>query len=121
MSSLLTQISQVDSSTKYVLALKITTVYIPNANASITALMPSTDFSSSTTTSTYPIGTLFRDMGKRVSTYTTRNQEIAKYISVQPQLGALTEGVPANYAIPMYVQVWASASSPIAVTVGRTG
>ena len=121
MSSLLTEISQVDSNTKYVLALGTTRVYTPKTKTSITALVPSAVFSSSTTTSTYPSGTLFRDMGKRITTYNTKNQEIAKYISVQPQLGTFTEGVPANYSVSMYVQVWAAANSPTAVTVGRTG
>jgi hypothetical protein len=76
----------------------------------------------STTTSTYPSGTIFRDMGKRSVTYNTSNQEVARYIFVQPQIGAATEGVPANYATQkFYVQVWAAATAATAVTVGRVG
>jgi hypothetical protein len=84
--------------------------------------MPSASFLASTTTSTYPSGTIFRDMGKRSVTYNTSNQEVARYIFVQPQIGAATEGVPANYATQkFYVQVWAAATAATAVTVGRVG
>ena len=61
-------------------------------------------------------------MGKRTITYNTGNQEVARYILVQPQIGSATEGVPANYATQkFYVQVWASATAATSVTVGRVG
>jgi hypothetical protein len=61
-------------------------------------------------------------MGKRTITYNSSNQEVAKYILVQPQIGAATEGVPVNYDIQkFYVQVWAASSSGTAITVGRVG
>ena len=97
-----------------------TTVYTPTGT--ITANLPSTAFIAATTTSTYPSGTVFRDMGKRSITYNTSNQEVGKYILVQPQIGAGTEGVPVNYNIQkFYVQVWAAGDAATAVTVGRVG
>jgi len=121
MTSVLTTIGQVDSSIKYLKALATTTVYTPTTGT-ITSIMPSASFSTATASSTYPSGTIFRDMGKRVITYNTKNQEVAKYIFVQPQIGAATEGVPGNYATQkFYVQVWAAATAATAVTVGRVG
>ena len=120
MSSLLTTLGQVDSSIRFLKALATTTVYTPTGNLS--SNLSSASFSAGTTTSTYPPGTIFRDMGKRTVTYNTSSQEVAKYIFVQPQVGAATEGVPANYASQkFYVQVWASATSATAVTVARVG
>jgi hypothetical protein len=120
MTSVLTTIGQVDSSIKYLKALVTTTVYTPTRT--ITSTMPSASFTAATTSSTYPSGTIFRDMGKRTVTYNTNNQEVGKYVFVQPQIGAATEGVPGNYATQkFYVQVWAAATAATAVTVGRVG
>lgn len=120
MSSLLTTRGQVDPNIRFLKALATTTVYTPTG--SITTIMPSASFLATTATSTYPSGTVFRDMGKRAVTHNTSNQEVAQYILVQPQIGAATEGVPANYATQkFYVQVWAAATSATAVTVGRVG
>jgi hypothetical protein len=122
MTSVLTTIGQVDSSIRFLKALATTTVYTPNATRIVTSTMPSDAFSAATTSSTYPSGTIFRDMGKRTVTYNTSNQEVGKYIFVQPQIGATTEGVPGNYATQkFYVQVWAAATAETAVTVGRVG
>jgi hypothetical protein len=61
-------------------------------------------------------------MGKKAKAITTNGQDEALYILVQPQIGSTTEGVPVNYATQkFYVQVWASANSPVSVTVGRLG
>ena len=120
MTSVLTTIGQVDSSIKYLKALATTTVYTPTGT--ITSTMSSDSFTAATTSSTYPSGTIFRDMGKRIVTYNANNQEVGKYVFVQPQIGAATEGVPGNYATQkFYVQVWAAATAAIAVTVGRVG
>jgi hypothetical protein len=120
MTSVLTTIGQVDSSIKYLKALATTTVYTPTGT--ITSTMFSDSFTAATTSSTYPSGTIFRDMGKRIVTYNANNQEVGKYVFVQPQIGAATEGVPGNYATQkFYVQVWAAATAAIAVTVGRLG
>jgi hypothetical protein len=120
MSSLLTSLGQVDSDIRFLKALSTTTVYTPTG--SVSSNLPSASFTAATTSSTYPLGTIFRDMGKRTITYNTSNQEVAKYILVQPQIGATTEGVPVNYASQkFYVQVWASASAATAITVGRVG
>jgi len=122
MSSLLTTISQVDSSVKYLKATAVTTVYTPNAGASISSNMSSALFASSTTASTYPSGTTFRDMGKKALTYNTRNEGEALYILVQPQQGPETEGVPFNYGTQkFYVRVWAASQAPTLVTVARLG
>ena len=122
MSSVLTTLGQVDPNIRFLKALATTTVYTPSATGTVTSNMPSASFSASTSTSTYPSGTIFRDMGKRTVTYNTSNQEVAKYIFVQPQIGATTEGVLANYATQkFYVQVWAAATAATAVTVGRVG
>ena len=121
MTSVLTTIGQVDSSIKYLKALATTTVYTPTTGT-ITSTMFSDSFTAATTSSTYPSGTIFRDMGKRIVTYNANNQEVGKYVFVQPQIGAATEGVPGNYATQkFYVQVWAAATAAIAVTVGRVG
>jgi hypothetical protein len=121
MTSVLTTIGQVDSSIKYLKALATTTVYTPTTGT-ITSTMFSDSFTAATTSSTYPSGTIFRDMGKRIVTYNANNQEVGKYVFVQPQIGATTEGVPGNYATQkFYVQVWAAATAAIAVTVGRLG
>ena len=120
MSSLLTARGQVDPNIKFLKALATTTVYTPTGT--VTSNMPSASFSSATATSTYVSGTIFRDMGKRTVTYNTANQNVGHYILVQPQIGAATEGVPANYATQkFYVQVWAAATAATAVTVGRVG
>lgn len=120
MSSLLTTFSQVESDIKYLKALATTTVYTPTKP--ITANLSSASFSESTTTSTYPSGTIFRDMGKRSVTYNTNSLEVAKYVLVQPQIGAETEGVPANYpSQKFYVQVWAAATAATMITVARLG
>ena len=120
MTSVLTTIGQVDSSIKFLKALATTTVYTPTGT--VTSTMSSADFSAATTSSTYASGTIFRDMGKRIVTYNTNNQEVGKYVFVQPQIGATTEGVPGNYATQkFYVQVWAAATAATAVTVGRVG
>jgi len=120
MSSLLTARGQVDPNIRFLKALATTTVHTPTGNVS--SNMPSASFSTATASSTYPSGTIFRDMGKRTVTYNTSNQDVAQYILVQPQIGAATEGVPANYATQkFYVQVWASATAATAVTVGRVG
>lgn len=120
MTSLLTVHGQVDPTIKFLKALATTTVYTPTKT--ITANMSSTTFLAGTATSTYPSGTIFRDMGKRTVTYNTSSQEVAKYIYVQPQIGPATEGVPVNYDIQkFYVQVWAASDSGVAVTVGRVG
>jgi len=120
MSSLLTSLRQVDSDIRFLKALTTTTVYTPTG--SLSSNLPTASFTAATTSSTYPAGTVFRDMGKRAITYNTSNQEVAKYILVQPQIGPATEGVPVNYAVQkFYIQVWASASAAIAVTVGRVG
>jgi hypothetical protein len=122
MSSLLTTISQVDSSVKYLKATSATTVYTPNAGASISSNMSAALFTSSTTAMTYPSGTTFRDMGKKAMTYNTRNDSEALYILVQPQQGPETEGVPFNYEQQkFYVRVWASSQAPTLVTVARLG
>jgi hypothetical protein len=122
MSSVLTTLAQVDTNIRFLKALATTTVYTPKATDTITSNMPSASFLAGTTTSTYTSGTIFRDMGKRSVTYNTSNQEVAKYIFVQPQIGAATEGVPGNYATQkFYVQVWAAATAATAVTVGRVG
>jgi len=120
MSSLLTMRGQVDSDIRFLKALSTTTVYTPTG--SISSNLPATSFTAATTSSTYPAGTIFRDMGKRSVTFNTSNQEVGKYTLVQPQIGATTGGVPVNYATQkFYVQVWASASAATAVTVGRVG
>jgi len=120
MTSILTASGQIDSSIRFLKALATTTVYTPTGT--ITSTLPSTSFSAATSTSTYPSGTVFRDMGKRSVTYNTNNQEVAKYILVQPQIGGASEGVPENYnSQKFYVQVWAAASAATAVTVGRVG
>jgi hypothetical protein len=120
MSSMLTMLGQVDPNIRFLKALATTTVYTPTGT--VTANLSTTAFSAATVTSTYPSGTIFRDMGKRTVTYNTSSQEIAKYIYVQPQIGAATEGVPVNYDIQkFYVQVWAASDSGVAVTVGRVG
>lgn len=120
MSSLLTSLGQVDADIRFLKALSTTTVYSPTTP--VATNMPAASFTAATTTSTYPSGTIFRDMGKRSVTYNTSSQEVAKYILVQPQIGATTGGVPVNYATQkFYVQVWASAAAATAVTVGRLG
>lgn len=122
MSSLLTTVSQIDSSVKYLKALGTTTVYTPTTSTSVTALMTTAAFTLATTTSTNVSGTLFRDMGKTAVTYDSTGHHVAKYVLVQPQLGGTTEGVPPNYATQkFYVQVWAASAAPIAVTVARVG
>ena len=122
MSSLLSYTSQIDTSVKFLKALATTTVFTPTTSTSVTALMTITAFTAATTTSTYVTGTLFRDMGKNVVTYGTNGLQIAKYVLVQPQLGATTEGVPPNYSTQkFYVQVWAAANAATAVTVARVG
>jgi len=122
MTSLLTSISQIDTSVKYLKALGTTTVYTPATTTSVTAVMTTAAFTAATTTSTYVAGTLFRDMGKTTVTYGTNGQVVGKYILVQPQLGGASEGVPSNYSIlKFYVQVWAAATASTAVTVGRVG
>ena len=122
MSSLLTSVSQIDTSVKYLKALGITTVYTPTSRTSVTALMTTAAFTAATTSSTYVSGTLFRDMGKNTVTYGTNGQEVGKYVLVQPQLGGASEGVPENYSTQkFYVQVWAAATASTAVTVGRVG
>ena len=122
MSSLLTSVSQIDSSVKYLKALGTTTVYTPTTATSVTALMTTTAFTAATATSTYVTGTLFRDMGKTSVTYGTNGMQVGKYVLVQPQLGATTEGVPPNYSTQkFYVQVWAAATGATAVTVARVG
>ena len=98
MSSLLTSVSQIDTSVKYLKALGITTVYTPTSRTSVTALMTTAAFTAATTSSTYVSGTLFRDMGKNTVTYGTNGQEVGKYVLVQPQLGGASEGVPENYS-----------------------
>jgi hypothetical protein len=120
MTSMLTTTGQIDSTIRLLKALATTTVYTPTGT--ITANLPSSAFLAATTISTYPSGTVFRDMGKRSITYNTSNQEVGKYILVQPQIGAATEGVPVNYTIQkFYVQVWAAGDAATAVTVGRVG
>ena len=120
MSSVLTITGQVDPTIRFLKALATTTVYTPTG--AVTAKLPVAAFSAATSTSTYPSGTIFRDMGKRSITYNTNKEDAAVYILVQPQVGALVEGVPANYATQkFYVQVWASATSATAVTVARVG
>jgi len=122
MSSLLTTVSQIDTSVKYLKALATTTVYTPTTTTSVSALMTTAAFTAATTTSTYVTGTLFRDMGKTAITYGTNGLQIAKYVFVQPQLGATTEGVPPNYSTQkFYVQVWAAETAATAVTVARVG
>ena len=122
MSSLLTSVSQVDTSVKYLKALGTTTVYTPTTSKSVTALMTTAAFTAATATSTYPTGTLFRDMGKNAITYGTNALQFAKYVLVQPQLGETTEGVPPNYSTQkFYVQVWAAAIASTAITVARVG
>ena len=122
MSSSLTSFSQVDAAGRFLRALAATTVYIPTK--AIASNVPVATFTASTTplVPTYPSGTLFRDMGKRVVTYGTNNAEVAFYTLVQPQQGPETEGVPLNYAtMNAYVQVWASSHVPAIITVGRVG
>ena len=120
MSSMLTMLGQVDPNIRFLKALATTTVYTPTGT--VTANLSTTAFSAATVTSTYPSGTIFRDMGKRTVTYNTTKQEVAKYILVQPQNGPATEGVPINYnSQKFYIQVWASSDSGVAVTVSRVG
>ena len=120
MTSTLSLKEQIDPNSKYLKALATTTVYTVKANTSVASNLTSTLFTSSTTSSTYTSGTLLRDMGKRITTINAANQQVAKYILVQPQSGVTSEGVPTNYATSSaYVQVWAAASAPVAITVGR--
>lgn len=123
MSSVLNAYGQIDGTVKFLKALATTTVYTPNANVSINTNLTSTLFTSSTTSSTYPSGTIFRDMGKKAKTVSaTTGQDEALYILVQPQIGSATEGVPVNYSTQkFYVQVWAAYNAPVYVTVGRLG
>jgi hypothetical protein len=122
MSSLLTSISQIDTSVKYLKALGTTTIYTPTTSTSVTAVMTTSGFTAATTISTYVSGTLFRDMGKNTITYGTNGLQVAKYVLVQPQLGGTTEGVPPNYSTQkFYVQVWAAETAATAVTVARVG
>jgi len=120
MTSTISVHKQIDSNVQYLKALATTTVYTPSSN--VISNLPLVTFLTITSTSTYPSGTIFRDMGKRVVTYNTSNQEVGKYIFVQPQVGSASEGVPANYdSLKFYIQVWAAATSATAVTVGRVG
>ena len=120
MSSLLASYSQVDGAVRFLRALATTTVYTPTT--AIASNVPVATFTASTTTSTWPPGTLFRDMGKRAVTFNAEGAEMAFYVLVQPQLGSNTEGVPLNYAtLKFYVQTWASASLPVVITVSRVG
>jgi hypothetical protein len=122
MSSLLTSISQIDTSVKYLKALATTTVFTPTTSTSVTALMTTSAFTAATSTTTYASGSLFRDMGKNAITYGTNGLQVAKYVLVQPQLGGSTEGVPPSYSTQkFYVQVWAAATAATAVTVARVG
>lgn len=123
MSSALNSYGQIDGTVKYLRALATTTVYTPRANVSINTTLTSTLFTSSTTTSTYPSGTIFRDMGKKAKAVNSTNgQDEALYILVQPQIGSTTEGIPVNYSTQkFYVQVWAAFNAPVSVTVGRLG
>ena len=123
MSSVLNAYGQIDGTVKFLKALATTTVYTPSANVSINTNLTSTLFTSSTTSSTYPSGTIFRDMGKKAKTVSaTTGQDEALYILVQPQIGSATEGVPVNYSTQkFYVQVWAAYNAPVYVTVGRLG
>jgi len=120
MTSTLSAKDQIDHTSKYLKALTTTTVYTPNVNTKIASNAYSASFTSSTTSSTYPAGTLFRDMGKKIITINTSSQQVAKYILVQPQNGPTSEGVPTNFATSScYVQVWAASNAPVAITVGR--
>ncbi len=123
MSSTLNSYGQIDGTVKYLRALATTTVYTPRTNVSINTVLTSTLFTASTTSTTYPSGTIFRDMGKKAKAINaTTGQDEGLYILVQPQIGSTTEGIPVNYATQkFYVQVWASANSPVNVTVGRLG
>jgi len=123
MSSTLNSYGQIDGTVKYLRALGTTTVYTPKANVSINTNLTSTLFKAYTTTSTYPFGNIYRDMGKKAKTVNaTTGQDEALYILVQPQIGSTTEGIPVNYATQkFYVQVWAAYNAAVSVTVGRLG
>ena len=123
MSSTLNSYGQIDGTVRYLRALGTTTVYTPKTNVTINTNLTSTLFTSSTTSSTYPSGTIFRDMGKKAKAVnSTTGQDEALYVLVQPQIGSTTEGVPVNYATQkFYVQVWAAYNAPVSVTVGRLG
>jgi hypothetical protein len=122
MSSIFRQLSQIDNSVKYLLAVNTTTTYTLNSGATVTTLMPDATFLASTTTSTKTTGTQFRDMGKFVMTYDTRQRHLALYRLVQPMQGYTTEGVPPSYSTEkFYIRVWAADDSILPITVGRVG
>lgn len=115
--------SQVEARTKFFIALNTTTYFRPIEGATIESVMTETAFQNAIELP--PSGaasSLYRDMGRQVTTTDAANHHIALYRLVQHQLGGGSEGasVDAEYDT-FYIRVWAADPVSYTVTVARLG
>jgi hypothetical protein len=123
MSSVLRSYSQIDARSKYFIALNTTTYYRPEEDYTFPAIMPELDFSEHTSIGIPGVlSSIYRDMGRQITTTDANNRYVATYRLVQRQLGATTEGVPSDYEYDtFYIRVWGSDAGTYPVTVARLG
>uniref|UniRef100_A0A6C0KZP4 Uncharacterized protein n=1 Tax=viral metagenome TaxID=1070528 RepID=A0A6C0KZP4_9ZZZZ len=115
--------SQVDARTKFFIALSGTTYFTVNEGSTVSAVMTQAAFDAAVYQPSPGItSSLFRDMGRQVTTTDTANHHVALYRLVQRQLGGGSEGTSENYEYDtFYIRVWAADPITYPVTVARLG
>jgi RNA polymerase subunit RPABC4/transcription elongation factor Spt4 len=96
-----------DPNKRYLKALFTTTLYVVKHTLTLTSPVLTTEFINSVTEKICPSETLLEDTGKLLIVNNTENKQIAKYILVKTNTDEA------------YVQIWASSSTPVVITVGR--
>jgi len=99
--------TMLDPNKRYLKALFTTTLYVPKQTETLTSPASPADFANSVTITTCPPETLLEDKGKLLIVNNAENKQEAKYILVKSN----TEEA--------YVQIWAVATNPTLITVGR--
>jgi hypothetical protein len=123
MSSIGRGYSQVDARSKFFIALNTTDYFQVTEGATVSAIMTQIAFEIATQ-SEEPgsASSLYRDMGRQVTTTDAANHHVALYRLVQRQLGGGSEGTPVNYEYDtFYIRVWAADPITYPVTVARLG
>ena len=118
MSSVVRSVSQIDNRTKFLIASSATTFFL--ATAPISAIMNESDFLAFTNENSSASGSLFRDLGKSVTTINNSGIHTQTFRLVQQQAGRISEGVDLNTA-PFYVRVWSADTVLNPIDVVRVG
>lgn len=115
--------STVQSRTGFFLAIDGTNYFLPDEDAVITDRMLDSDFIERTHGAEGASSSVYRDLGKTITTTTASGLSYATYRLVQRQLGGGSEGVSDTeyeYGV-FYIRTWSADPDASPVTVVRVG